>query len=94
MRFSALVHYAMCGLFQKAVSSPDYTASNGRMINLGRREVSKQVSNGCKTATIDVICFLCISLCSSTVQLHDSLGSRRASACSEAGFSSQNGVHA
>jgi hypothetical protein len=27
----------------------------------------------------------------STVQLHDSLGSRRACACSEAGFSNQNG---
>jgi hypothetical protein len=38
-----------------------------------------------------VICFLCTSLGSSTVQLHDSLGSRRACACSETGFSSQNG---
>jgi hypothetical protein len=27
----------------------------------------------------------------STVRLHDSLGSRHACACSEAGFSSQNG---
>jgi hypothetical protein len=32
-----------------------------------------------------------ISLGSSTVQLHDSLGIRRACACSEAGFISQNG---
>jgi hypothetical protein len=31
-----------------------------------------------------------VSLGSSTVQLHDSLGSRRSCACSEAGFSSQN----
>jgi hypothetical protein len=43
---------------------------------------------------MDVICFLCVSLGSSTVQLHDSLGSRRAYACPEAGFSSQNGDHA
>jgi hypothetical protein len=35
--------------------------------------------------------FLCVSLGSSIVQLHDSLGSRRACACSEAGFCSQNG---
>jgi hypothetical protein len=44
---------------------------------------------------MDVIGFLCVSLgSSSTVQLHDSLGSRRACACSEAGFGSQNGDHA
>jgi hypothetical protein len=43
-----------------------------------------------KTAVMDVIRFLCVSLGSSTVQLHDSLGSRRACACSEAVFSSQN----
>jgi hypothetical protein len=40
---------------------------------------------------MDVIRFVCVSLGSSTVQLHDSLGSRRACACSEAGVSSQNG---
>jgi hypothetical protein len=40
---------------------------------------------------MDVIGFTCVSLGSSTVQLHDILGSRRACACSEAGFSSQNG---
>jgi hypothetical protein len=39
---------------------------------------------------MDVISFLCVSLGSSTIQLHDSLGSRSACACSEAGFSSQN----
>jgi hypothetical protein len=38
---------------------------------------------------MDVIGFQCVSLGSSTVQLHDSLGSR--CACLEAGFSSQNG---
>jgi hypothetical protein len=43
---------------------------------------------------LDVIGFLSISLGSSTVQLHDSLGSRRACACSEDGFSSQNGDRA
>jgi hypothetical protein len=39
---------------------------------------------------MDVIRFLYVSLGSSTVQLHDSLGSRRACSCSEVGFSSQN----
>jgi hypothetical protein len=39
---------------------------------------------------MNVIGFLCVSLGSSTVQLHDSLGSRRTCTCSEAGFSSQN----
>jgi hypothetical protein len=43
---------------------------------------------------MDVIGFLYVSLGSSSVQLHDSLGSRRACACSEAGFSRQNGDHA
>jgi hypothetical protein len=43
---------------------------------------------------MDVIGFLCVSLVSSTVQLHDSLGSKRAWAYSEAGFSSQNGERA
>jgi hypothetical protein len=43
---------------------------------------------------MDVIGFLCVSQGSSTVQLHDGLGSRRAYACSEADFSSQNGDRA
>jgi hypothetical protein len=43
---------------------------------------------------MDVIGFLCVSLDSSTVKLKDILGSRRACACSEAGFSSQNGERA
>jgi hypothetical protein len=34
--------------------------------------------------------FLCVPLGSSTVQLHDSLRSRRSCTCSEVGFSSQN----
>jgi hypothetical protein len=38
--------------------------------------------------------FSCVSLGSSTVHLNDSPGSRRAYACSEAGFSSQNGDRA
>jgi hypothetical protein len=41
-----------------------------------------------------LIGFLRVSLGSSTVQLDDSLGSRRACACSEVSFSSQNGDHA
>jgi transposase len=40
---------------------------------------------------MDGIRFLCVSLGSSTVQLHDSLDSRQACSCSEAGFNSQNG---
>jgi hypothetical protein len=38
-----------------------------------------------------VVCFLYVSLDTSTGQLHDSLASRHACACSEAGFGSQNG---
>jgi hypothetical protein len=53
--------------------------------------VSKQVTNGSKTAIMNVIC---VSLGSSTVQFHDSLDSRRACSCSETGFSSQNGDRA
>jgi hypothetical protein len=45
-------------------------------------------------AVMDVIGFLCVSLGSSTVQLHDSLGSRSAYARSEVGFSCQNGDRA
>jgi hypothetical protein len=40
---------------------------------------------------MDVIGYLCVSLGSSTVQLHDSLFSSRACACLKAGFSSNNG---
>jgi hypothetical protein len=59
-----------------------------------QRRVSKYVTNESKTAVIDVIGFLCVSPGSSTVQLHESLSSRRACACSEADFSSQNGDRA
>jgi hypothetical protein len=51
--------------------------------------VCKYVTDGSKTSVLDAISFLCVSLGSSTVQLHDGLGSRRA--FSEAGFSSHNG---
>jgi hypothetical protein len=40
---------------------------------------------------MDVTGFLYVSLGSSPVQIHDSVGSRCACTCSEAGFSSQNG---
>jgi hypothetical protein len=56
--------------------------------------ISQYVTNGSKTAVMDVIRFLCVSLGSSTNQLHEGLGGlgrRRACACLEAGFSSQNG---
>jgi hypothetical protein len=42
-----------------------------------RGRVSKYVTNVSKTAVMDVICFLCLSLGSSTVHLHDSLRTRR-----------------
>jgi hypothetical protein len=53
--------------------------------------VSKKAANGSKTTKMDVIGFLCVSPGSSTVQLHDNVGSRRACASSEARFSSQIG---
>jgi hypothetical protein len=43
---------------------------------------------------MDAIGFLCVSVGSSTVHLDDSVGSRRACAFIEAGFSSQNGDRA
>jgi hypothetical protein len=43
---------------------------------------------------MDVIGFLCVSLGSSTIQLRDSLDSRRECTCLEAGFDSQNGDRA
>jgi hypothetical protein len=70
-------------------SIPKLTAA-GTYRNVQGR-VSKQVTNGSKTAVIDVISFLCVSLGSSIVQLHGNLGSRRACACSETGFCCQNG---
>jgi hypothetical protein len=56
--------------------------------------LSKQITNGSKTAVIDIIGFICVSLGSSTAQLHDTLGSRCVCACSDADFSSQNGDRA
>jgi hypothetical protein len=48
-----------------------------------RGRFSKWVTNRSKTAVMDVTDFLCVSVCS-----------RRAYACSEAGFSSQYGAPA
>jgi hypothetical protein len=59
-----------------------------------RSKVCKYVTYGSKTAVMDVIGFLCVSLGSNTVQLHDSLGSRRGCACSMGSFSSENGDRA
>jgi hypothetical protein len=59
-------------------------------LSIRQGRVSKYVTDGSKTAVMDIIGFLCVSLDGSTVELHDSLGSKRACACSEAGFSSQN----
>jgi hypothetical protein len=81
------------GLFPHNAITQIHSPTNSSCIPVRdiRGRVSKQVTNGSKTAAMDVIGFLCVSLGSSTVQLHDSLGIRRACACSEAGFSSQNG---
>jgi hypothetical protein len=43
---------------------------------------------------MDVTGFLCVSVGSSTLQRHDSIGSRSVCACSEGGFSSKNGDRA
>jgi hypothetical protein len=56
--------------------------------------VSKYVPNGSNTAVMDIIGFLCVSLCSSTVQLLDSLGSRHTCTCSEDVSISQHGNRA
>jgi hypothetical protein len=60
--------------------------------NLIRGRVSKCVTNGSKTAVMDVIDFLFVSLGSGTVQLRNNLDSRRACATSVAGLSSKNGT--
>jgi hypothetical protein len=70
------------------------TYKNKREESYLRVSVSKQTTHGSKTVVMDVTGFLCVSLGISTVQRHDSLGSRRACACSETGFSSQNGDRA
>jgi hypothetical protein len=44
------------------------------LAKLRYESVSKYVKNGSTTAVMDVIGSLCVSLGSSTVQLHDSLG--------------------
>jgi hypothetical protein len=62
----------------------------GRDVILGK--VSKWMTNGNKTAVMDVIDFLCVSLGNSTFQIHDSVGSRCAPL--EDGVGSQNGDHA
>jgi hypothetical protein len=64
--------------------------SVGLLDKIIQGRVSKYVTNGSKTAIINVLGFLCVSVGSSAVQLHGRLGSRRACAYSEAGFSSQN----
>jgi hypothetical protein len=57
----------------------------GGSVNTSQMEVKRFV--------MDVIGFPYVSIGSSTVQFHDSLGNRRACPCSEAGFSSQNVDH-
>jgi hypothetical protein len=72
--------------------NPSGHAIRKQLIVGGR--VNKYVAIGSKTDVMVVINFLCVSVGSSTVQLHGSLGSRRACTCSEASFSSQNGDRA
>jgi Ni,Fe-hydrogenase maturation factor len=47
-----------------------------------RAGVSKEVTNESKTAVMDIIRFLCVSLGSRTSKIHDSLGSIGAFTCS------------
>jgi hypothetical protein len=60
--------------FRQCFSFSDETCSDSDGIIRGT--VSEKVTNGSKTAVMDVIGFLCVSLGSSTVQLHDSQFSR------------------
>jgi hypothetical protein len=85
----------LSGLLAAAVEHTTHHIINSAdFIQKLRGRVSKEVTNGSKTAVRDVIGFLCVSLGSSTVLLHDSLGSRNACACSEAGFGDQDGDRA
>jgi hypothetical protein len=54
---------------------------------LDSTRVCKYFRSESKSAVMDVIVFLCVSLGSSTIQLDEILGSRRACACSNAGYS-------
>jgi hypothetical protein len=51
--------------------------------------ISKYVTNGSKTAVMDVISFLWVSVSRSTIQLRGSLGSKGVCAYSKADFGSQ-----
>jgi hypothetical protein len=63
-------------------------------INYEVESVNTYITNGSETTVMDVIGFQCVSLDSSTVQLHESLGSRSACAFSEVVLSSKNGDRA
>jgi hypothetical protein len=89
-----LLHNDRITIEQEALHKDSVICINIKLNGYIRGRVSKQITNGSKTAVMDVIGFLCVSLGSSTVHLHDSLGSRRVGACSEADFSSQNGDRA
>jgi hypothetical protein len=83
---SAMPHERAC---VRAAASVRLYVSAFVMYTCVYEGVGIQITNVSRIAVMDVISFLCVSLGSSTVQLHDSLGSRRACACSAAGFSSQ-----
>jgi hypothetical protein len=51
----------------------------------------RERSPGSKAVVVDIISFLLVSVGSSTVQSHYSLGSRRACSCSESAFRHENG---
>jgi hypothetical protein len=92
-RYQELYHVASNGTMTEVWwTGKDVEWSGGGEMEV-RGRVNKQDINGSKTAVMDAIIFLYVSLSSSTVHLHDSLGSRRACSCSEAGFGSQNGVY-
>jgi hypothetical protein len=69
--------------------------SEERIASIFRVEEERRETSRARNQREQVLIgFVCVSLGSSTVQLHDSLASRSARAYSEAGFSSQNGDHA
>jgi hypothetical protein len=63
-------------------------------LNILQGRVSKYVTNGSERVILDIIRFPYVTLGSSTVHLHDSLGNRYACACSDSGFSSKIGDRA
>jgi hypothetical protein len=90
--YSRLVHACISACLACVACVERDLGTDWRFRITGR--VRKYVTKGSKTGVIDVIGFQCLSLGSSTLQFHDSLGNIRAGAYSEAGFCSQTGDRA